>query len=240
MSHYIRLTNGADDKIVIKYADREFILNPNEFSDIEKQQNISTLTIESRPESEPTSCFKLLKQVKNSRRRFFGKYETSLVFCCHLTAEFDLRKRKSDVLTVRQTWLECFHKSIIYSRFMLSPSCKAVHLLPDGDAKKRITRHLILSTVLTLLLSAAFMLLSVWLCEALEDKRFAVLFLLAPLLVFGYGYSAHKWLKFRSIEKHQEILKIPDSDYAEFEKYTPKTIFLKEEADGKTDDPDFD
>lgn len=240
MSHNIRLTNSTDDKIVIKYADREFILNPNEFADIEKRNDIDTLTIESRPECEPTSCFKLLKQVKNSRRKFFGKYETSLVFCCRLAAEFDLRKRKSDTLTVRQTWMECFHKSIIYSRFMLSPSCKAVHLLPDGNAKKRIMRYLVLSAVLTLLLSAAFTLLGVWLCEALEDKSFAVLFLLAPLLIFGFVYSVRKWLKFLALETHQEILKIPDSDYVEFEKYTPKAIYPKEEAAGEDDDPDFD
>lgn len=100
--------------------------------------------------------------------------------------------------------------------------------------------YLILSAVLTLLLSAAFMLLGFFLCEKLADKRFAVLFLLSPLLIFGYGYSARRYLKFCSIEKHQEILKAAESDYVEIEKVTPNAICLKEEADGEDDDPDFD
>ncbi|MGN1443025.1 MAG: hypothetical protein ACI4XE_04165 [Acutalibacteraceae bacterium] len=240
MSHNVRLANSTDDKIVIKYADREFILNPNEFADIDKQNGIDTLTIESRPESEPTSCFKLLKQVKNSRRKFFGKYETSVVFCCRLTAEFDLRKLKSDTLDVRQTWLHCFHRLIIYSRFLLSPSCKAVHTLPDVKAKRNIRLYLMISALVIVLLSAVFTFLGVLLCDKLEDKTYAVLFLLVPLLAVSYVYIARKWLKFFRIEKHQEILKIPDSDYVEFEKYTPKAIYLKEEADGEDDDPDFD
>ena len=96
-----------------------------------------------------------------------------------------------------------------------------------------------MSAVLTLLLSAVFTLLGIFLCEKLADKRFAVLFLLTPLMIFGYGYSACRYLKFCSIEKHQEILKISDSDYVEFEKVTPKVIVLKDEADGEEDDPDF-
>lgn len=239
MGSFLRVTNGTDDKIAIKYADREFVLCPNESADMEKQKDAHTLTIESRPESEPTSCFKRLKRVKNAKRRFFGKYETSAVFFCRLSAEFDLKKLKSDTVTVRQTWCHCFHHAIIYSRFLLSPHCKAVHLLPDEKAKRKITMHLIISAVLTLLLSAVFTLLGIFLCEKLADKRFAVLFLLTPLMIFGYGYSARRYLKFCSIEKHQEILKIPDSDYDEFEKVTPKVIVLKDEADGEEDDPDF-
>ncbi|MGN1195140.1 MAG: hypothetical protein ACI4SB_06625 [Acutalibacteraceae bacterium] len=240
MGSFLRLTNCTDGEIAIKYADAELVLCPDEFTDIEKQKDIDTLTIESRNESEPTSCFKILKQVKNSKRRFFGRYETSLVFCCRLTAEFDLRKLKSDTLNVRQTWLHCFNKSIIYSRFILSPSCKAVHTLPDGKAKRKIKFHLIMSAVLTLLLSAVFTLLAIFLCAKLEDKSFAVLFLLPPLLVFGYIYTSRKWLKFCRVEKHREILKFSDSDYVEFEKYTPKAILLKGEADGTDDDPDFE
>ena len=239
MGNFLRVTNCTDGKIAIKYAGGELFLNPNEYADIKKQKDTDKLTVESRPEIEPTSCFKRLKQVKNAKRKILGKYETSVVFCCRLTAEFDLKKLKSDTINVRQTWLECFHKSIIYSRFFLSPSCKAVHFLPDEKAKRRITLHLIISAVLTLLLSAACMLLGIFVCEKLADKRFAVLFLLAPLLIFGYGYSARKWLKFCSIEKHREILRIPESDYVEFEKCTPKAIYLKEEADGEEDDPDF-
>lgn len=239
MENNLRFINSTDDKIAIKYADREFVLCPNESADMEKQKDAHTLTIESRPESEPTSCFKRLKQVKNAKRRFFGKHETSAVFCCRLSAEFDLKKLKSDTVTVRQTWCHCFHHAIVYSRFLLSPHCKAIHLLPDEKAKRKMMAHLIISAVLTLLLSAVFTLLGIFLCEKLADKRFAVLFLLSPLMIFGYGYSARRYLKFCSIEKHQEILKIPDSDYVEFEKVTPNVIVLKDEADGEDDDPDF-
>ncbi len=240
MGGVLRLINSTEDIIAVNYAGEVYRLRPSGYADIQKQKGADILTIESRPESEPTSCFKRLKRVKNAKRRFFGKYETSFVFCCRLTAEFDLKKLKSDTLNVRQTWCHCFHHAIIYSRFLLSPHCKAVHSLPDEKAKRKIMLYLILSAVLTLLLSAAFTLLGFFLCEKLADKRFAVLFLLSPLLIFGYGYSARRYLKFCSIEKHQEILKADDSDYVEFERCTPKVIYLKEEADGEEDDPDFD
>lgn len=240
MGSLLRLTNYTNGKIAIKYGDTELVLCPDEFADIEKQKGTDTLTIESHPEGEPTSCFKILKQVKNSKRRFFGKHETSVVFCCRLTAVFDLRKLKSDTLNVRQTWLHCFHRSIIYSRFLLSPSCKAVHTLPDVKAKRNIRLYLVILALAVVLLSAVFTFLGVLLCDKLEDKTYAVLFLLVPLLAFSYVYTSRKWLKFCRIEKHQEILKIPDSDYVEFEKVTPKVIVLKDEADGTDDDPDFE
>lgn len=240
MGSLLRLTNCTDDKIAIKYGNTEFLLCPDEFADIEKQKGTETLIIESRVEGEPTSCFKMLKQVRNAKRRVFGRYETSVVFCCRLTAVFDLRKLRSDTLNVRQTWLHCFHRSIIYSRFLLSPSCKVVHTLPDVKAKRNIRLYLMISALAVVLLSAVFTFLGFLLCDKLEDKTYAVLFLLVPLLAFSYAYTARKWLKFCRIEKHQEILKIPDSDHVEFEKYTSKAIYLKDEADGTDDDPDFE
>lgn len=238
MGNNLRFINGTNDKIAIRYDGEEYILPASGYADIQKRKASHALVIESRPESGPTSGFKRLKRIKNAKRRFFGKYETSVAFCCRLTAEFDIGKLKSDTVNVRQTWCHCFHYAIVYSRFLLSPHCKAVHVLPDEKAKRKITIHIIVSAVLTLLLSAVFLLLGAFLCEKLADKRFAVLFLLAPLLIFGYGYSAYRWLKFRSIEKHPEVLK-DDSDYVEFEKVTPKVIVLKDEADGPQEDPDF-